>query len=543
MKFYVMKKFIALLFICLNIVSVQTMYAQVRMFAEQMPQFEGGESGLKNWINQNMNYPQEALANKEEGRVMIKLIITEDGSVSESKVVRHVSDLLDAEALRLVSQMPKWKPAMQDGKPCSVEYMLPIVFKIDVYEEFADNKKEQIIKSDTTKIIRESLLAANGLNEDFIKKVRQYANIESFSEGMAAIVKGGKWGFIDIYGNEIVPCEYSNVEKFSDGCAAVAKGDKYGYVDKSGKQLVPCQYIYNPHSRDETMTSFYNGLAFVPLPAGSTKQNGASVELYHYKLWGALNKEGKIVIPFNYANYHAFSEGCAAVKKTPYGFWGIIDTEGRLKENFKWSEIGRFHNGLAHAKGEKGDCFIDKNGYVHFSCSYEWYGDFSEGLCPIRRNGKYGYVNIHNQLVILPNYQSASRFSEGVAMVRMNGKYGCINKKGQQIVPCQYDEMQNCSEGLIAVCRNGLWGYVNKQGEEIIPCTYNNAQPFSDGFAVVGMRCGALGYKRAFIDKNGHSTFSSEEIENHNKTKCPSCQAIVKGDIDYCSKCDMLFKP
>ena len=513
MKFYVMKKIVALLFACLNIVSVQTMYAQVRMFTEQMPQFEGGESGLKNWIKQNMNYPQEALANKEEGRVMVKLIITEDGSVSEPKVVRHASDLLDAEALRLVSQMPKWEPAMQDGKPCSVEYMLPVVFKIDVYEEFADNKKEQIIKSDTTEIIRENSLAANGLNEDFIEKVRQYTNIESFSEGMAAVSKGGKWGFIDIYGNEIVPCEYSHVEKFSDGCAAVAKGNKYGFVDKSGKLFVPCKYTYAPDSRGEAMTSFYDGIAFVPLAAGSTRQNGIWTEINQYKLWGALNKEGKVVVPFDYASYHAFSEGYAAVKeKTPYGFWGVINTTGQLKIGYEWHEIGRFHNGLAHAKKENVNCFIDTNGNIRFLCTYEWYGEFSEGLCAVSNNRKYGFVNIHNQLVVPLNYQYVGRFSEGVAKVRMNGKYGCINKNGQQIVPCQYDEMEDCSEGLIAVRRNDLWGFINKHGEEVIPCIYDTVDSFSDGFAVVKKRRGALGYKSAYIDKNGYSTFSSEEI-------------------------------
>lgn len=135
-----MRKFLAMIMFGLLFVGSLPVSAQVRMLAEQMPQFEGGVSGLKSWIKQNMNYPQEAIANKVEGRVMVKLIITEDGSVSEPKIVRPVSDLLDAEALRLVSQMPKWQPAMQDGKPCSVEYMLPIEFKI---ADNATQNKEQ----------------------------------------------------------------------------------------------------------------------------------------------------------------------------------------------------------------------------------------------------------------------------------------------------------------------------------------------------------------------------------------------------------------
>jgi TonB family protein len=106
------------------------LFAQVRQFAEVMPQFEGSTDGLKKWLTQNMSYPQEALQNKEEGRVVVNFIITEDGSVTQPRVTFGVSPSLDAEALRLVSQMPKWIPASQEGKPCSIEYSLPIKFKL-----------------------------------------------------------------------------------------------------------------------------------------------------------------------------------------------------------------------------------------------------------------------------------------------------------------------------------------------------------------------------------------------------------------------------
>ena len=81
-------------------------FSQVRQVAEVMPQFEGSTEGLKKWIAQNMSYPQESLQKKEEGRVVVSFVITEDGSVTQPRVTKGISQSLDAEALRLVSLMP-----------------------------------------------------------------------------------------------------------------------------------------------------------------------------------------------------------------------------------------------------------------------------------------------------------------------------------------------------------------------------------------------------------------------------------------------------
>ena len=121
--------------------------AQVRQLAEIMPQFEGSTDGLKKWLSDNMSYPQEAIQKKEEGRVVVKFVITEDGIVTQPKVTRGVSPSLDAEALRLVSQMPKWIPASQDGQPCSVEYSLPIRFKLP---ELSQNAERTFAPEDTS---------------------------------------------------------------------------------------------------------------------------------------------------------------------------------------------------------------------------------------------------------------------------------------------------------------------------------------------------------------------------------------------------------
>ena len=97
---------------------------------EQMPEFPGGVAGLMRYLSENIKYPPEAAKNDIEGRVIVQFIIDETGQVGEVKVVRSVSDELDAEAVRVIKSMPKFEPGRQDGEAVSVWYTLPINFKL-----------------------------------------------------------------------------------------------------------------------------------------------------------------------------------------------------------------------------------------------------------------------------------------------------------------------------------------------------------------------------------------------------------------------------
>ncbi len=103
---------------------------EVVSIAEVDPEFPGGIEALYKYMVDNVKYPEKAKADKIEGRVFVAFVIEKDGSVTNAKVVRGVSDEIDAEALRVVSAMPKWKPGTKQGNPVRVQYNLPIVFKL-----------------------------------------------------------------------------------------------------------------------------------------------------------------------------------------------------------------------------------------------------------------------------------------------------------------------------------------------------------------------------------------------------------------------------
>lgn len=95
---------------------------------EKMP-YSGYDIGK--FLSKNLRYPDSAVKNNIEGRVMVKFVVTEEGEIRDAVVTHHVSDELDAEALRVVRKFPDWEPGIQDDKPVKVFFTLPIRFKLN----------------------------------------------------------------------------------------------------------------------------------------------------------------------------------------------------------------------------------------------------------------------------------------------------------------------------------------------------------------------------------------------------------------------------
>ena len=103
--------------------------APKRVFAvaEVMPTFKGN---LNQWLSENLRYPEAAVSRKEQGRVMVRFIITAEGEVIQPAIVRSVSPSLDKEALRVVSKMPAWNPGRNGNKNVAIQFTLPVIFSL-----------------------------------------------------------------------------------------------------------------------------------------------------------------------------------------------------------------------------------------------------------------------------------------------------------------------------------------------------------------------------------------------------------------------------
>ena len=101
------------------------------MVVENMPEFPGGDLGLMKYIQKNVKYPPIAKEYNITGKVYIQFIVDKSGSVTNVKVVRGVDKNLDAEAVRVVKSLPKYKPGKQRGQNVRVMFTIPINFTLN----------------------------------------------------------------------------------------------------------------------------------------------------------------------------------------------------------------------------------------------------------------------------------------------------------------------------------------------------------------------------------------------------------------------------
>ena len=103
---------------------------QVFEVVEEMPEFPGGMQAMMEYLAKNIRYPAKAHEANVQGRVITQFTVGKDGAIRDAKVVRSVSPELDAEALRVISAMPNWKPGKQGGKAVATRFTVPVVFRL-----------------------------------------------------------------------------------------------------------------------------------------------------------------------------------------------------------------------------------------------------------------------------------------------------------------------------------------------------------------------------------------------------------------------------
>ncbi|MDR1341585.1 MAG: WG repeat-containing protein [Prevotellaceae bacterium] len=296
-----------------------------------------------------------------------------------------------------------------------------------------------------------------GSREKLSQALAKYDKYESFSEGLAAVVKNGKYGYINKSGKEAVPCVYTGGSSFSEGLAAVVKDGKYGYINKSGKELIPCVYT--------GAGNFSNGFA----------------EVKHGEKIGIIDRKGKEICP-GYDKVYLLERLYYTTSLD--GNIAVIDEQGKI---------------------------IPLNGYNYIKKIKNTNDLILVGVEQSQDEVLWGFMDMATKKEIIPCiYEIPDHFisdyycfvSEGLIFsVGKNSKYGLIDKTGKQLTPFKYRYIGDLSEERALVWTETGAGYIDKTGREIIPCMYEDASPFSEGLACVqkhDKKCG-------FIDKNGET--------------------------------------
>lgn len=218
----------------------------------------------------------------------------------------------------------------------------------------------------------------------------QYENAQDFSYGRAAVKPaGGKWGYIDPSGKNVIPFIYDRADFFvmegKQTMAKVSRGEMTFYINERGDCLnVPNYPCPRKDMKEETV-----------LPIKYVDKQSGLIGFMRNGKWGLLTSEGDTLLKPTYDNQIQFSEGLARVSLNQK--WGFIDTKGR----------------------------------VVIPIEYELAQDFSEKLAGVKKNDKWGYIDPTNQTQILFEYDQANPFRHGKAVVEQKGKSSRIDDKGK----------------------------------------------------------------------------------------------------------------
>ena len=98
---------------------------------DQLPEFHGGMNALMRHLSANIVYPKESMDANEQGRVLATFVVEKDGSISDVKIAKSSGfDRLDAEAVRVVREMPAWAPGKHEGEVVRARFVLPVYFRL-----------------------------------------------------------------------------------------------------------------------------------------------------------------------------------------------------------------------------------------------------------------------------------------------------------------------------------------------------------------------------------------------------------------------------
>ena len=158
---------------------------------EQMPEFPGGMYEAMKFLAKNIKYPAAAQEAKIEGRVIVQFVVQKDGSITGVQTVQGVSPELDAEAIRVVSLMPKWNPGKQRGQAVSVKYTMPIMFRLQTP---APKQEEAEVVSFSLKANEDTSIGTIEAVKNSIRAVGTMIDIdkEESSEEKPLVVVDGK---------------------------------------------------------------------------------------------------------------------------------------------------------------------------------------------------------------------------------------------------------------------------------------------------------------------------------------------------------------
>lgn len=281
----------------------------------------------------------------------------------------------------------------------------------------------------------------------------QFKLAGNFSEddNLAPVVdKNNKCGYINRKGEWVIQPQYKKISEFDSGIALVSLDGKKGhYIDISGNKI-------KAEIEIDAIRPFVDGMAII--------------EVDHK--FGALNANGKLAVQAIYQTVNDFEKGYSRVKIGDK--WGLINKNGDFFVNAEYDFISDVYSGNIVAK--KGDVFgliVNGNFKEVPGAQKIWDFYFNDKYTYARKDDKIGYLDTTGEWAIQPVYDAGRAFKNGLAPVSKDDKWGYINEKGDVVVAFQFKDAEIFSEdGLAPVKTENGWGFIDTEGKLVVEDKY-----------------------------------------------------------------------
>jgi len=323
---------------------------------------------------------------------------------------------------------------------------------------------------------------------------------------------GNKCGYADRGMNIKVKPQYEACGDMIDGMASVLKNGKFGFIDNTGKTIVQ------------------------PVYASSSSINEGHAIIEFNNKYAVINSKGDPVIPFTEFRINSFSNGAAVISKDY--IYGLMEEGGKILLPVKFARLDPAGKSfyIAAEPGKPGSLFAGKNflydskGALVLNQGYDLIYPAANDYMKIKNGSKWGYASPDGKIIapaIFDNIRNIK--SDGTACFLKNGKWGIISGKGTIIVEPQYDDVQGGDgtidevmqsvSGYFVVSINGDYGIVSAAGVLIAPARYMLISPSKSGYSIAYRK--PDGEKEAInsmgltvLDKNGAELFPPKKEYN-----------------------------
>ncbi|MBI9037775.1 MAG: WG repeat-containing protein [Bacteroidales bacterium] len=315
-----------------------------------------------------------------------------------------------------------------------------------------------------------------GCKKDDNDSLKGYSDFWGISPKYWPIEIGNKWGYIDKKGKVKIEPQFDDVGWFCFNMAAYRNNNLLGYINDKGEIEIFAQYI----------------------ECGQFTREGLAKVRNQKNDYGYIDKKGIVKIGFQFEYALSFHDDMAIIKNN--NLFGAINKEGEIVIKPIYEDMYYYSEGLARVSliNEKSG-FIDKDGKIVIQAIYDDAGYFSNEMAWIRIEENYGYIDKTGKIVISPTYSNAKAFWEEKAAVKISDKWGYIDKNGKLAIPLVFDEAYYFSDGVACVKQNDYYGFIDHNGDYIIQPQFKNTDEFYNGIAWVMFQDNSWGY----IDKEG----------------------------------------